>query len=105
MVANTIYESAKLRVPMVQIAVMRLDIRMLYHNVDDFTDNARVAVSCSAENGTCLLKISQTYEGNSSEQYSWTIADCTAKVMKFIPNDLQRVGCDAMIQHSMTRWA
>ncbi|KAG2353078.1 hypothetical protein BDR07DRAFT_1421325, partial [Suillus spraguei] len=45
MVADTIYESGELRVPIVQIAVMRLDMRMLCHDVHDFTDDARVAVS------------------------------------------------------------
>ncbi|KAG2073072.1 hypothetical protein BDR04DRAFT_1095553 [Suillus decipiens] len=54
-------------------------MRMLCYssNVDDFTDAARVAVSpVSTDNRTCLPKISQTYEGNSSERYSIFMVDC-----------------------------
>lgn len=70
MVANTIYESCELRVPMVRIAVMRFDMQMLCHNVGDFTDAARVVVSpVPLTMRPAYQKISQTYEGNSSEQY------------------------------------
>lgn len=45
MFANTIYESLNFGSPMVGIAVLRHNMRMLCYNVDDFTDAARVAVS------------------------------------------------------------